>query len=204
MKKVKLFSIDGNTQLLDGGSMFGNAPRPVWERWTNVDELGRIELACRSLLIQYNGLNILLEAGIGQFFEPKLADRYGVTPNDKHLLKENLGKVNINPEDIDYVILSHLHFDHIGGIVPGYEEFSKKKDLLFSKAKFITSKVAHDRAINPHPRDKASFISDIIDLLSPEENLLLIDSKGDFPKEIREIFDFRISHGIPRGNYLSL
>ena len=72
MKKVKLFSIDGNTQLLDGGSMFGNAPRPVWEKWTKVDELGRIELACRSLLIQYNGLNILLEAGIGSFLNQSL------------------------------------------------------------------------------------------------------------------------------------
>ena len=97
-EKILVTSIEGNTQLLDGGSMFGNAPRPLWERWVNVDSIGRIELACRSLLIKYNGLNILLEAGIGQFFEPKLADRYGVTPNDRHLLNENLMAAELVPK----------------------------------------------------------------------------------------------------------
>ena len=60
--KVKVFSLEGNRQLLDGGSMFGNAPRAVWEKWCPPDSLGRIELACRSLLIQIEGKNILLEA----------------------------------------------------------------------------------------------------------------------------------------------
>jgi glyoxylase-like metal-dependent hydrolase (beta-lactamase superfamily II) len=203
MNKVKIFSINGNTQLLDGGSMFGNAPRVVWEKWTNVDELGRIELACRSLLIQYNGLNILLEAGIGQFFEPKLADRYGVTPNDRHLLKENIEKLGILPSEVDFVILSHLHFDHIGGIVPGFKEFSQEKKLLFSNAKFITSKIAYERALAPHPRDNASFISDIIELLNPNKNLILIDDNIDFPEKIKEIFKHRISNGHTPGQLLT-
>jgi len=204
MKKndVYIYSVEGNTQLLDGGSMFGNAPRPVWEKWVSVDSLGRIELACRSLLVKYNGLTILLEAGIGQFFEPKLADRYGVTPNDRHLLHENLEKLNIKPSDIDYVILSHLHFDHIGGIVPGYEKFSKEKSLLFSNATFITSKIAYERACAPHPRDRASFIPEIIHLLKPNQNLLLIDDKTNFPKEIEQILRFRISNGHTPGQLL--
>ena len=202
MNNIKIFSVDGNTQLLDGGSMFGNAPRPVWEKWTKVDSLGRIELACRSLLVQLNGLNILLEAGIGQFFEPKLADRYGVTPNNRHLLKENLEKMNISPNEIDYVILSHLHFDHIGGIVPGFEEFSKEKKLLFSNAKFITSTIAYERAINPHPRDRASFIPDIIKLLDPKDNLILIDKNKNFPSEIKNLFNFRISNGHTPGQLI--
>ena len=202
-EKILVSSIEGNTQLLDGGSMFGNAPRPLWERWVNVDNIGRIELACRSLLVKYNGLNILLEAGIGQFFEPKLADRYGVTPNDKHLLSENLMKIGVSPEQIHFVVLSHLHFDHIGGIVPGYEEFSKEKKLLFSNATFITSNTAYERAINPHPRDKASYISDIIDLLIPGENLLLIDENSEFPSQIKEIFSYRISHGHTPGQLLA-
>jgi len=47
---MKLWSIRGNTQRLDGGAMFGNAPRAVWEKWAAPDELNRIELACRALL----------------------------------------------------------------------------------------------------------------------------------------------------------
>ena len=99
--------------------------------------------------------------------------------------------------------MSHLHFDHIGGIVPGYEEFLKEKRLLFSNATFITSKTAYERAMSPHPRDKASYIPDIIDLLIPGKNLLLIDENNDFPSEIKEIFSYRISHGHTPGQLLT-
>ena len=58
---IQLTSLEGNRQKLDGGSMFGNAPRAVWSKWTSPDEQGRIDLACRSFLIQWEGHNILLE-----------------------------------------------------------------------------------------------------------------------------------------------
>ncbi|MEM7646978.1 MAG: MBL fold metallo-hydrolase, partial [Pseudomonadota bacterium] len=111
---MKLSSVEGNRQWLDGGSMFGNAPRAVWEKWTEVDSLGRIPLACRCLLIETDNQKILCEAGIGAFFEPKLAERFGVQNPDRHLLLENLESLGHSPESIDYVILSHLHFDHAG------------------------------------------------------------------------------------------
>jgi hypothetical protein len=71
-------SITGNSQRLDGGAMFGNAPRAVWQKWMPPDERNRISLACRALLIREESRNILLEVGIGSFFPPKLRDRYGV------------------------------------------------------------------------------------------------------------------------------
>ena len=71
-------AVEGNRQKLDGGAMFGNAPRPMWEKWYPPDAHHRIELACRALLIRGGGKNILCETGIGAFFEPKLAERYGV------------------------------------------------------------------------------------------------------------------------------
>src|SRR4051812_44570609 len=111
---VKISSVEGNRQLLDGGAMFGNAPRLVWERWIKPDDRGRIPLACRAMLIELDNKKILCETGIGAFFEPKLAERFGVETPSKHMLLENLKKLNVNPEDIDEVILSHLHFDHAG------------------------------------------------------------------------------------------
>ncbi|MCJ8278088.1 MAG: MBL fold metallo-hydrolase, partial [Bdellovibrionales bacterium] len=108
---VKITSILGNGQWLDGGSMFGNAPRAVWEKWTSVDDLGRIPLACRCLLIETDQYKILCETGIGAFFEPKLAERFGVESPDQHQLLNNLKTLGIEQEDIDFVILSHLHFD---------------------------------------------------------------------------------------------
>ena len=70
---MKLWSLMGNSQKLDGGAMFGNAPRALWGRWAAPDDENRIDLACRALLATpLNGKTVLFEAGIGAFFDPKL------------------------------------------------------------------------------------------------------------------------------------
>ena len=62
---MKLWSIEGNTQKLDGGAMFGNAPRAMWTRWMQPDELNRIPLACRALLVQgLGGKTVLTAEGV--------------------------------------------------------------------------------------------------------------------------------------------
>ena len=58
-----LYSVEGNTQKLDGGAMFGNAPKPLWEQWAPPDERNRIDLACRGLLVREAGRWILFETG---------------------------------------------------------------------------------------------------------------------------------------------
>src|SRR6187431_433287 len=92
MNDMKLWSILGNSQKLDGGAMFGNAPRALWERWTTVDDANRIDLACRALLASpLAGKTVLFEAGIGAFFAPALRERYGVVePN--HVLLDSLAE----------------------------------------------------------------------------------------------------------------
>ncbi len=88
---MKLWSLIGNSQKLDGGAMFGNAPRAMWERWIEPDEQNRIPLACRCLLVTgLDGRNVLFETGIGAFFEPALRERYGVV-EDRHVLLDSLG-----------------------------------------------------------------------------------------------------------------
>lgn len=69
---MKLIPIEGNSQKLDGGAMFGNAPKAMWEKWTPADSLNRISLSCRSLLVVTDaGQKILFEAGVGVFFDKK-------------------------------------------------------------------------------------------------------------------------------------
>src|SRR5689334_20649215 len=108
---MQLFSVEGNTQKLDGGSMFGNCPRVVWERWAPADDAHRIDLACRSLMVRDNGRTVLCESGIGAFFEPKLRERYGVQESE-HVLLRSLAEHGVAPEDVSVIVLSHLHFDH--------------------------------------------------------------------------------------------
>ena len=96
-----LTALEGNRQRLDGGAMFGNAPREMWKNWSKPDECNRIDLACRSLLTKTDdGRTLLFEAGIGAFFDPKMKERFGVTPAH-HMLLESLSKAGIREEEID-------------------------------------------------------------------------------------------------------
>lgn len=209
MSKVKITAVEGNKQLLDGGAMFGNAPREMWKKWLSPDELNRIPLSCRSFLIQKDRKNILLETGIGTFFDPKLKDRYGVQ-EDEHMLLKNLEKLGINESKIDCVILSHLHFDHAGGLMPSFN--SQRKELHFPNAKYVVSRVAFERNKNPHFRDRASYIPDLPERLLDSGRLILVDSQTH--KDVYDDFiSFRFSEGhtpgqmhtvvkTPQNNYL--
>jgi len=169
---IRLSSVQGNSQRLDGGAMFGNAPRALWERWANPDELHRIPLACRALLIEEPGRRILLETGIGAFFEPELRERFGVVESD-HVLLESLGSLGLAHSDIDVVVLSHLHFDHAGGLLSRWSEQSGPQ-LLFDRARFVVSEGAWARAMKPHARDRASFIPALQPLLEASGRLEIV------------------------------
>lgn len=169
-----LISLAGNSQRLDGGAMFGNAPKPYWTKLTTPDDKNRIKLATRCLLVIEDERNILFETGIGAFFNPKLAERFGVEEQE-HVLLNSLSSVGLSHEDIDIVVLSHLHFDHAGGLLSAYSPDSDPT-LLFPNAKFIVSEKAFARCQTPHPRDKASYIPGLDKMLEDSGRLCLVSA----------------------------
>ena len=193
------WSVLGNSQKLDGGSMFGNAPKAMWSHWATVDAENRIDLACRCLLIKDGPRTILFEAGIGAFFPPALRERFGVQESE-HMLLRNLQAIGVSPADVDVVVLSHLHFDHAGGVLAPHQEGAAEQ-LVFGNAHYVVSEQAWQRALTPHSRDRKSFIPELQPLLQATGRLQLV--AGDRSATLGDDYRFHLSNGHTKGMLLA-
>lgn len=197
---MKAWSLLGNSQKLDGGAMFGNAPKAMWENWVTVDAENRIDLACRALLIEgVNGKRVLFETGVGAFFEPKMRARFGIQEAE-HVLLNELAKIGLSDADIDVVVLSHLHFDHAGGLLAPWAEGEAPR-LLFPNAVFVVGAEHWQRAQHPHPRDRASFIPELNAMLEASGRLELVS--GSSTPSLGEAVRFHHSDGHTPGLMLA-
>ncbi len=137
---------------LDGGAMFGIIPKPLWSKAIAADELNRIQLSLRVMLIQTPHRNILIDTGIGDYHGEKFDERFGVVGQKNPLIDLLQSKLHLGPEDITDLIISHLHFDHIGGLGGELEH-----KALFPKATLHLHKEHYAYALNPTQRDAGSF-----------------------------------------------
>jgi len=189
---MRICSAEGNHQRLDGGAMFGNVPRALWQKWMPPDELGRIRLSCRALVADaINGHTVLFESGVGAFLEPELRSRFGIE-EDQNLLPVSLSAAGFTAADIDVIVLSHLHFDHAGGLLTDWRDGEEPK-LRFPNAHYIVGAEHWQRACRPHPRDRASFIPQLQPLLEDSHKLELIDN--DTSETLGNDVQFYFSNG---------
>ncbi|GAB4140967.1 MAG: MBL fold metallo-hydrolase [Planctomycetota bacterium] len=179
--------------------MFGNAPRALWSRWSRPDDQNRIDLACRALLVAEPERTILFETGIGAFFAPEMQRRYGVQESG-HVLLESLAEAGFSPAEIDVVVLSHLHFDHAGGLLSAYRP-DGPSELVFPRAQFVVGADAWERAKKPHPRDRASFVPELQDLLE-QSGRLRIAERGR-SEVLGDAYRLHVSHGHTPGMLLA-
>jgi glyoxylase-like metal-dependent hydrolase (beta-lactamase superfamily II) len=146
---------------LDGGSMFGSVPKPLWSRTNPPDERNRIRLAMRCLLLEGHGLRVVVDVGVGDKFPPKLVDIYRVE-HDRHTLEGSLAALGLAPADITDVILTHLHFDHAGGSTQ--REGGRLLPAL-PRARYWVQRRNLENARSPNPRERASYLPENVEPL---------------------------------------
>jgi glyoxylase-like metal-dependent hydrolase (beta-lactamase superfamily II) len=100
---------------IDGGGMFGIIPRPLWTKLITPDERGRIELSHNCLLLEpmVGEGRILIESGSGNKLDAKTKAIFALT---ERTVLEALAEAGCDPRQIEHAILTHLHFDHAGGL----------------------------------------------------------------------------------------
>ncbi len=171
----KLHSIQTGLFRLDGGAMFGVVPKPLWSKTNPADQSNRIDMCMRSLLLISGDKKIIVDNGSGYKMSDKLNEIYGLD-HSVYTFENELSKLDIKPEDITDVILTHLHFDHAGGSTKTDE--NGKLSLSFPNAVHHLQKKHWEWGQNPSDRDKASFMPENYTLINEKGMLKLYD--GDF------------------------
>lgn len=161
---MKLYSIDTGFFKLDGGAMFGVVPKSIWQRTNPADANNLCTWANRLLLIEDGKRLTLVDTALGDKQDDKFFSHYYLHGDDT--LDKSLAKYGFHRNDITDVFLTHLHFDHCGGAIAREGE---KLVPAFKNAYFWSNERQWDWAVNPNPREKASFL---------KENILPIEESG--------------------------
>ena len=159
---------------LDGGSMFGSVPKPLWSRNHPPDERNRIRLAMRCLLLVGHGRNVLVDIGLGDKLPDKLRDIYRV--EDEPRLERSLAELGVAPQDITDVALTHLHFDHAGGSTARTADGLRPR---LPNARWHVQRRNWVNAHAPNPRERASYMPENYDALAEAGVLELWDGPGE-------------------------
>jgi len=169
---MKLYPISHGDFKLDGGAMFGVVPKVIWQRTNPADENNLIDMTTRSLLIEDSDQLILIDTGMGNKQSEKFFSYY--KPSKQNQFDETLKKYGFHRDDITDVFMTHLHFDHCGGsIVRNDKGFYEP---AFKNAKFWSNDRHWDWAVNPNPREKASFLPENIQPILESGQLDFIDT----------------------------
>ena len=161
---------------LDGGAMFGVVPKPLWERACPADSKNRIAMGCQSLILRSQNRTVLIDAGLGTKLSDKSRDIHAVEDRGPQgALATSLESLGLRPEDITDIIVTHLHFDHAGGLT--YLDSVGELQPTFPQARHWVQAEHLDWARSPVEQDRGSFPPENIEPLV--ENDLFSLTRGE-------------------------
>ncbi len=163
---------------LDGGAMFGVVPKNLWEKRNPADEQNRIDMRMRTLLMRDGERTILVDAGVGHKESGKFNAIFAIDFSD-HTLDRGIRALGVEPEEVTDVIITHLHFDHVGGAVLRHGDELR---LMFPNAEHYVQRRQWEWANAPSDRDRASYLPDNILPIADAGKLRLLDGEEElFP-----------------------
>jgi glyoxylase-like metal-dependent hydrolase (beta-lactamase superfamily II) len=200
---MKIYPLNTGNFKLDGGAMFGVVPKSLWQRTNPADDNNLCPWAMRSMLIEDGDRLMLIDAGLGNKQSEKFFSHYHLHGNDS--LLGNLKKLGFSPDDVTDLFLTHLHFDHCGGVIQRVGEDQYR--TVFKNAHIWSTENHWQWATEPNDREKASFLKENIIPIQESGQLKFVDRKGDFTKDVFPFMDVLFVDGhtesqmIPHINY---
>ncbi|MBA4852136.1 MBL fold metallo-hydrolase [Emticicia sp. BO119] len=156
---MQIHVIDAGHFKLDGGAMFGVVPKTIWHKQIPADENNLCSWKMRCLLVNTGQQLILIDSGMGDKQDARWMGFY-YRHGDGDLI-ESIKKAGYSPNEITDVLCTHLHFDHCGGSVK-WNTTKDRLELTFPNARYWTHSAHWESAINPNPREKATFLKENI------------------------------------------
>jgi glyoxylase-like metal-dependent hydrolase (beta-lactamase superfamily II) len=162
---MKLTSLNTSLFKLDGGAMFGVVPKSIWNKTNPADQNNMCTWAMRCLLIEEGSRLILVDTGIGN----KQSDKFFGFNDLKNTmsLESCVNNAGYNIDEVTDVLLTHLHFDHVGGAVNKLDE--NKFETACKNATYWSNARHWKWATETNVREKNSFL---------KENIMPIQESG--------------------------
>jgi len=153
---MNLLAIESGKFKLDGGAMFGVVPKRMWSKMEPCDDENMITLQTRCLLVMDGDRKILIDTGVGDKQEEKFRKHF--YPHDKKDFDSALNMAGLTVEDVTDVIITHFHFDHVGGAL----KYNAKGETepVFPNATYWTNEQHYKWACEPNAREAASFLKE--------------------------------------------
>lgn len=161
--RIRVHMLNDGFFAMDGGAMFGIVPKPLWSKQVPPDAENRIPMSLHCPLAIDGKDAILVDTGLGERLSKREQTIYKVERRGG--LSSRLREIGLDNEDVSHVVLTHLHFDHLGGVV--VRAGAGRWKPAFPGARHFVQRVELDAAEHPADERVAAAYHDARECLEP-------------------------------------